>query len=79
VGVTTNAVLPYRAEQSTAFSFATAAGLGFASRIGSHFEVSVEAQAVVADPGVAIRFLGVDSARIGRPSVLGTLTIAGWI
>jgi hypothetical protein len=79
VGVTGSGTPPERGERSTAFSFAFDAGLGVAASIGSHFEVLLEAQAVVAEPGIGIRFVGVESARIGRPSVLGTLTIAGWI
>lgn len=79
VGVTGSGVPPDQGERSTAFSFAFAGGVGVAALIGTHFEVLLEAQGVFADPAIAIRLLGVDSARIGRPSVLGALTIAGWI
>jgi len=79
VGVVGSGVAPDRGERSSAFAFAFDAGLGVASPLGSHFEVLLEAQAVVADPGLAVRFVGVDTARVGRPSVLGTLTLAGWI
>jgi hypothetical protein len=79
VGVTGSGAAPDRGERSTAFSFAFDAGVGVAAAMGSHFEVLLEAQAILAEPGIGIRFVGVDSARIGHPSVLGTLTIAGWI
>lgn len=79
VEVAGTAVAPDRSRRSSAVAFAVDAGLGVASPIGSHFEVLLEAQAVIADPGLAVRFLGVEAARIGRPSALGTLTIAGWI
>jgi hypothetical protein len=79
VGVTGSGVPPDQGERSAAFSFAFAGGVGVAAPIGTHFEVLLEAQGVFAEPGIAVRLLGVDSARIGRPSVLGTLTIAGWI
>jgi hypothetical protein len=79
VGVSGSGAGSDRGERSSALAFAFAAGLGVASTFGSHFEVLLEGQVLVADPGLAIRFLGVDAARIGRPSVLGALTIAGWI
>jgi hypothetical protein len=41
--------------------------------------VMVEAEALVVDPGIAVRFLDQDAAKIGRPSVLGTMTLGGWL
>jgi len=79
VGVSGNGDTPYRSERSASFAFAFDAGLGVSLPLGPHFEMVLEAQAIVVDPGIAIRLLDVEAGRVGRPSILATLTAAGWI
>jgi hypothetical protein len=81
VGVNGSAdpALPYPAKHTTTVSFALEAGLGVAVPIASRLEVVVEAEALFVDPGIAVRFLDQDAAKIGRPSVLGTMTLGGWL
>jgi hypothetical protein len=79
VGVTGSSDQPYSSERNSELTFALDGGLGLTAPLGSHFDVALEAHALVTAPGIAIRFLDADVARIGRPSVLGTLTLAGWI
>ncbi|MDP8999506.1 MAG: hypothetical protein M3O46_05285 [Myxococcota bacterium] len=74
-----NGVAPYPSKQSSGFAAAIDAGLGVGTPIGAHFELLLELHAIVTAPGIAIRFLDADAARIGRPSLLSTLSLAGWI
>jgi len=78
-GVTGNGDQPFSSERNSEVTFALDGGVGVAAPIGSHFEAVLEAHALVTAPGIAIRFLDADVARIGRPSVLGTISLAGWI
>ncbi len=79
VGVNGSGAGPYQGVRNTEISFALDGGLGIASLLGPHLEVVIEAHALLAEPGIAVRFVDFDAARIGRPSILGTLTLAGWI
>jgi hypothetical protein len=70
---------PYQGKRSATVAFALEAGVGVSVPIASRVEVVIEADALIADPGIAVRFLELDAAKIGRPSVLGTMTLAGWL
>jgi hypothetical protein len=70
---------PLSSERNSEVTFALDGGIGVAVALGPHFEAALEAHALVTAPGIAIRFLDADVARIGRPSVLGTFSLAGWI
>ncbi len=70
---------PYLGVRSTQLAFAMDAGFGAALRIARRLELIVEAHALITEPGIAVRFLAADAATAGRPSVLGTLTLGGWI
>jgi hypothetical protein len=78
-GVTGDGDQPFSSERNSEVTFAVDGGVGIVAPLGSHFEAVLEAHALVTAPGIAIRFLDADVARIGRPSVLGTLSLAGWI
>jgi hypothetical protein len=40
-------------------------------------ELVAEGQMLISDPGIAVRFAGVDEATLGRPTILTTMTLAG--
>jgi hypothetical protein len=46
-------------------------------RAASALDLAIDVQAFVTAPGLAVRFLDEDAARIGRPSVLASITVAG--
>ena len=77
VGVNGSGVSPYPGVRSSEFAFALDAGSGVSTRIASQVDLVFELHALVAAPGLSVRFLDVDEARIGRPSLFGTFTIAG--
>jgi hypothetical protein len=79
VGVNGIGVSPYRGAHSSEFALALDAGVGVATVIASNLEAVVEVHALVTDPGLAVRFVDVDAAKIGRPSLLVTFTVAGAI
>jgi hypothetical protein len=79
VGVTGSGASPYSGSRSTEVALALDAGAGVAASLGSNLEVGFEVHALMTAPGIAIRFLDTDVARVGRPSLLGALTLAGWI
>jgi hypothetical protein len=79
VGVNGSGIPPAQGQPTTGSAIAFDAGLGLATWITSHLEVNVEAHAILTQPGIAIRFLDIPAAHLGRPSLLGTLTLAGWI
>jgi hypothetical protein len=79
VGITGTGVPPYQGESGDAIAFAVDGGIGLATSITSSLDLSLEAHAVVAQPGVAVRFVDQEAARVGQPSLLVTLTLADWI
>jgi hypothetical protein len=68
---------PYRGRQDSSFALALSTGIGAVVRAASAIDVAIDVQAFVTAPGLAVRFLDEDAARIGRPSVLASITVAG--
>jgi hypothetical protein len=79
VGVNGTGGAGYPGRQTSALTFAADGAVGVAIPVAPHLEIVLEAHAIVTVPGVAIRFMDAQAATLGRPSVLGTLTLAGWI
>jgi hypothetical protein len=79
VSVSGMGIPPDTGTQSSSFALALAAGVGVIARVASALDVAIEVQALVTAPGLAVRFVDDDAAHVGRPSVLGTLTVAGWL
>ncbi len=79
VGVTGSGIAPYQGESGQAIAFALDGGIGLSTSILPTLELSLEAHVVIAEPGVAVRFIDEDAARVGQPAVLMTLTLADWI
>lgn len=78
-GVTGTGIPPYQGESGHAIAFAVDGGVGLATSITPSMDVSLELHGVVAEPGIGVRFLDEDAARLGQPAVLVTLTLADWI
>jgi hypothetical protein len=60
-------------------SAAVDAGAGIAWRQQRHVELAFEAHALLAQPYPSIRFFGVERATAGRPTLLLSATVAGWL
>jgi hypothetical protein len=52
-------------------------GTGVSLRLGTHWELQLEAHALFAVPRPAVRFLDVEVAWTGQPTLLAILTLAG--
>ena len=61
------------------WSFLVDAGVGAQLRLPDRFYVSLAAHAQLAEPYVAVRFVGTDVATAARPNVVVTLTIGAWL
>jgi hypothetical protein len=72
-------VAPHQGQRNSTFAAAIDAGLGVAVPLATHFEAVLEAHALASEPGIAVRFLDTDAARVGRPTVLATLTFGAWL
>jgi hypothetical protein len=79
VAVDGNGAPPHQGERSSTFAGAFDAGLGVTVPLATHFEAVLEAHALASVPGIAVRFLDADTARVGRPTVLATLTLGAWL
>lgn len=75
--VTGSAGLPFRGEENARWFFAADAGLGFAVRLGWHWEAQVEAHALLAAPRPTVRFFDREVAQAGQPIWLAVVTLAG--
>jgi hypothetical protein len=75
--VTGSGPLPYQGEQNARWFFAADAGAGFAVRLGLHWEMQVEAHALVPLPRPTVRFVDDEVAQAGQPTLLMVLTLAG--
>jgi hypothetical protein len=70
---------PNVGRQSARWALAVDGGAGVETRIGRHFALSLEAHALFAQPSPVVEFLGAHVARAGEPSVLGSLSVMGWL
>jgi len=61
------------------WSFLVDAGVGAQLRLPDRFYVSLVAHAQLAEPYVAVRFVGAEVATSARPNLLVTLTIGAWL
>ena len=61
------------------WSFLVDVGLGAQLRLPDRFYLSLAAHAQLAEPYVAVRFVGAVVATAARPNVLVTLTIGAWL
>jgi hypothetical protein len=78
-GVTGSGAPSYEGRSGDALALALDGSVGLATSLPSNVELSLEVHALVTEPGIAVRFIDVDAARLGRPSLLLTFTVAGWI
>ena len=69
----------YRGLSSSAWAVALDAGAGVALRLSERFDISLEAHAFTTRPYLTTRFNSIDGPGIDQPSLLGTLTIVGWL
>jgi hypothetical protein len=67
----------YQGESNVRWFFAGDAGLGLSLRLGAHWELQLEAHALVALPRPEVRFFDQDTAKAGQPTLLAILTLAG--
>jgi hypothetical protein len=74
-----SASAPFRGHQDSLWAFVADAGVGVVVRLERHFELTFEGHALLATPQPTIQFAGIDEARLGAPSLLGSATIAGWL
>jgi hypothetical protein len=79
IAVDGQAAWPYAPERSSGWSVALDSGIGAEMRLSDHFDISLEAHAFVTQPEQVTRFVGQSQARLGEPSLLGTLTVVGWL
>src|SRR4029077_12786935 len=78
-GVAAPGSLQYVGQKSSRGAFLADAGIGAELRLGDRFEVSLEGHAFLTRPYPVIRFAEHDVARISQPSLLGALTVVGWL
>jgi hypothetical protein len=67
---------PFHGERNARWFVAGDVGAGVALRLAAHWEVLVEAHALVAAPRPAVRFFDVEAARADQPTLLLVLTLA---
>ncbi len=75
VGVTGTASSPYAGLRGDRFVFAADAGAGLALTITPSIALSLEGHGLLITPYPVIRFLGVETARIGNPLMSAALTL----
>ncbi|MGA2450637.1 MAG: hypothetical protein ABTD50_18375 [Polyangiaceae bacterium] len=78
-GVTGSGTLPYQGHDDSALTLAVAGAVGLGATIARDVDLSLELQALVAEPGVVVRFADATAARLGRPLLFATFTVTGWM
>lgn len=76
VGIQGRGVGAYVGTDASSVAFAWDGGLGGVFALSSQVDVTLESFAIVTIPGLAVRIADEDVARIGRPSLLSTLTLS---
>jgi hypothetical protein len=73
------AAFPYRGLQTSGWAFAADVGVGVGIRLTSRLELSGEVHALWLTPRPVVRFVSDEGAHVGEPSVVGALTLLGWL
>ena len=68
-GITGTGIPPYQGESGRAIAFAVDGGIGLSTSITPSVDLSLEAHVVLAEPGIAVRFVDQDAARVGQPAL----------
>jgi hypothetical protein len=79
VAVEGNAAWPYRGIRSSSWFVGTDAGAGLVVSLAPRLDLALEGHVMLATPEPALHFLGHEVARIARPALVFTLTVAGWL
>lgn len=77
IGVDGSAQSPFQGQQSDRWFSSGDVGTGGVLRLGPHWEALLELHALFSSPRPTIRFLDVDAAQAGQPTLLAILTLAG--
>jgi hypothetical protein len=77
IAVAGTATSPYAGLRGDRFVFAADAGVGLALSLASSFALNLEGHGLLVTPYPVIRFLGVETARVGNPLAAATLTLVG--
>lgn len=67
----------YVSRQTDLLAFAGDAGLGAEVHLGRHFELSLDAHALLLTPYPVVQVLRSDVARTGQPAIFGSLSVMG--
>jgi hypothetical protein len=70
---------PYEARSSSRLVAALDGGAGIRIPIGGRFELGTELHLLAARPYPVIRFVDVEVARAGRPTLIGSVTLVAWM
>jgi len=73
------AAFPYRGVQTSDWAFVADAGVGLGVRLASRLELSAEVHALWLTPRPVLRFVGDDGPHLGDPTLVGSLTLLGWL
>jgi hypothetical protein len=73
------AAFPYNGLQTSRWAFAADVGVGLGIRLASRLELSAEGHALWLAPKQVLRFVSDDGPHVGAPSVVGSLTLVGWL
>jgi opacity protein-like surface antigen len=69
----------FQGRSGNAWALALDGAVGVAASVTSNVQLSLEAHALVTEPGIRVRFTDVVAASLGRPTLLVLFTVAGWI
>jgi hypothetical protein len=72
-------VFPYRGTADEVWAALADAGVGVLVALGRQIAIAAEAHALVAFPYPLVRFVDLEAATIGRPALLGSLTLVVWL
>jgi hypothetical protein len=69
----------FQGRSGSALALAFDGAVGAATSVTSNVQLSLEAHALVTEPGIRVRFIDGVAASLGRPTLLVLFTVAGWI
>ncbi len=69
----------FQGRGGSALALALDGAVGVAASVTSNVQLSLDAHALVTEPGIRVRFIDRVAASLGRPTLLVLFTVAGWI